>query len=320
MSASQKCLILGDEAKHIIPLGNGEVKVFSWRTDGEYRITDSVLSSVRQMTLDKKALLTTWIVDQHRSGETAPLIDSSVLSSVQIMRPLRLSKRKQRFFLLAQSRNFQIDSYFYLYGRITNEMSQDVGAVSAWTECRTDGERSALLRLLREEDLINSNPSGRFSLTNKGFERLESLESGGAPTTQAFVAMWFDPSMDEPYRSGIEPAIIAAGYRPLRVDQKEHSNKIDDEIIAEIRRSRFVVADLTCKIIDAEKEPIAVSRGGVYYEAGFAQGLGIPVIWTCRADAINHVHFDTRQYNHIVWTDPDDLQRKLVNRIRAVIV
>ena len=89
----------------------------------------------------------------------------------------------------------------------------------------------------------------------------------------------------------------------MRIDSKEHSNKIDDEIIAEIRRSRFVVADFTSE----EDKP----RGGVYYEAGFAMGLNIPVIWTCRADMIGNVHFDTRQFNHITWDDPEDLRVKL---------
>src|SRR6266699_3836254 len=97
----------------------------------------------------------------------------------------------------------------------------------------------------------------------------------------------------------------------LRVDQKEHINKIDDEIIAEIRRSRFVVADFTSR----EGEP----RGGVYFEAGFAYGIAIPVIWMCRSNLIGSVQFDTRQFNHITWDDPANLYMKLRNRIGAVI-
>ena len=67
-----------------------------------------------------------------------------------------------------------------------------------------------------------------------------------------------------------------------------------------------------------EENEIYEARGGVYFEAGFALGLSIPVIWTCREDMIKHVHFDTRQFNHIVWTDADDLFTKLKNRIGAV--
>ena len=101
------------------------------------------------------------------------------------------------------------------------------------------------------------------------------------------------------------------GYEPLRIDRKEHINKIDDEIIAEIRRSRFLVADFT--------QGESGARGGVYYEAGFAHGLNIPVIFTCQENAIGKVHFDTRQYNHITWKTPEELQARLAQRISATI-
>ena len=44
-------------------------------------------------------------------------------------------------------------------------------------------------------------------------------------------------------------------------------------------------------------------RGGVYYEAGFAHGLNIPVFFTCQKGFLEKIHFDTRQYNHIEWRD-----------------
>jgi hypothetical protein len=60
-------------------------------------------------------------------------------------------------------------------------------------------------------------------------------------------------------------------------------------------------------------------RGGVYFEAGLAQGLGLPVIWTVHKDNVDNLHFDTRQYNHIVYIDPQDLRVQLYNRIAATI-
>ena len=121
--------------------------------------------------------------------------------------------------------------------------------------------------------------------------------------------MWFDDSTDKAWEEGIKRGIEDAEYDAVRIDQKEHNNKIDDEIIAEIKRSRFVVADFT------QGEDGA--RGGVYYEAGFARGLGIEVIFTCREDALRHVHFDTRQFNHIVWKTPEELRHRLAKRISA---
>ena len=125
--------------------------------------------------------------------------------------------------------------------------------------------------------------------------------------------MWFDKSMEEVYERGIRPAIEEAGYSPLRIDDKPDLDKIDDDIIAEIRRSRFVVADFTHGCDGA--------RGGVYFEAGFAYGLDIPVIYTCRNDMVDNLHFDTRQYAHIVWEmeELDQLRAELRNRILARI-
>ncbi len=128
--------------------------------------------------------------------------------------------------------------------------------------------------------------------------------------------MWFDASMNDVYEKGIEPAIKEAGYEPMRIDRKQHNNKIDDQIIDEIKYSRFLVADVT--------QDESGARGGVYYEAGFAHGLKdcgrkIEVIFTCRKDVIDEVHFNIRQYNHIIWETPEDLKERLVNRIAAVI-
>ena len=128
---------------------------------------------------------------------------------------------------------------------------------------------------------------------------------------QAFVAMWFDKEMTIAYEEGIKKAVELAGYKSMRIDKKPDVNKIDDEIIAQIRRSRFLVADFTHGNEGA--------RGGVYYEAGFAFGLGLPVIYTCRKDMVDKLHFDTRQYHHIVWEEPADLCRDLKNRIQALI-
>jgi nucleoside 2-deoxyribosyltransferase len=115
-------------------------------------------------------------------------------------------------------------------------------------------------------------------------------------------------------------------------------NDINDEIIAQIRRSRFMVCDLTGH------------RGGVYFEAGFAYGLGMPVIYTCRKDWCDEdllvdddgktvkflkdshgrpiqvrkegIHFDLAHQNRIEWDMDklDEFKTKLENRIKAVVV
>jgi nucleoside 2-deoxyribosyltransferase len=58
---------------------------------------------------------------------------------------------------------------------------------------------------------------------------------------------------------------------------------IDDQIRAALLSARFVLADLT------------FGSHGAYWEAGFAEGFNIPVIYTCEKKEWqkNKTHFDT---------------------------
>ena len=122
---------------------------------------------------------------------------------------------------------------------------------------------------------------------------------------QVFIAMKFK-DMDT-VRDSIRQAIIDADYFPLRIDDKEHINEISSEIQFEISQSGLVIADVTGQ------------NQGVYFEAGYAMGLNIPVIWTCNEKEINNIHFDIRQYNTILWKDESDLYERLKKRITAVM-
>ncbi len=157
------------------------------------------------------------------------------------------------------------------------------------------------------QDAESTMKQRRLTITPTGWSRIKELSKIGRESRQAFVAMWFEPDMDKFYEDGIKPAVKDAGYECKRIDTVEHNNKICDEIVAEIRKSRFVIAEFTGQ------------RGGVYFEAGFAMGLGLPVIWLVRKDEVEKLHFDTRQYAHIVYESAEELKQKLYNRIAATI-
>ena len=143
---------------------------------------------------------------------------------------------------------------------------------------------------------------------SEGWRRIEEMERPDSKRSgKVFVAMWFDKAMDPIYNK-IDSAVRSLGFEPVNIGLKQHNNDIVDEIQYEIRRSRFVIAEVTGQ------------RQGVYYEAGYAMGLGIPVIWMCRKDEIGKVHFDTNHYSHVVWENEDDLFAKLVNRIKGTIL
>jgi nucleoside 2-deoxyribosyltransferase len=146
-------------------------------------------------------------------------------------------------------------------------------------------------------------------ITPSGWQEIERLKQVNIASSIGFVAMSFRDEFIPFYDQGIAQGIAAAGYESRRVDRTEHNNRIDDEIIASIKQSRFLVADFT------------LNRGGIYFEAGLALGLGLPVIWLVREDQIGEVHFDNRQYNFIMWKDGewDDFAKRLRFRIESTI-
>ena len=60
------------------------------------------------------------------------------------------------------------------------------------------------------------------------------------------------------------------------------------------------------------------NRPGVYFEAGFALGLGKRVIWLCKKTDLGELHFDTRQFNMIDYETPEELRNRVRARIAAV--
>lgn len=165
------------------------------------------------------------------------------------------------------------------------------------------------MKYLAEAGLLSQSDSSLYRLTVKAWDRVEVLQKTKASSDQVFVAMNFDKELDDCYTNGIKKALAETNYKPYLIKDEEHADRIDDKILSKIKRSKFIVAEFTGQ------------KHGVYFEAGYALGLGIPVIWTCREDEIkdNKLHFDTRQFNHIAWTDESDLKEKLINRIRVLI-
>ena len=171
-------------------------------------------------------------------------------------------------------------------------------------------EISATFNVLKEYGYVKYDgvitPALCFTFTVDGWRHLGNLQSKNEAHAQAFIAMWFNPEMNEA-RDVIKKAIVDCGYIPVIIDEKDHNNQIAPEILFEIKRSKFMVADLT------------KHRNGVYYEAGYAQALNKEVILTCKKSHFRRRHFDVAQKSTIVWTDEEDLYKRLIKRIEATV-
>jgi hypothetical protein len=188
------------------------------------------------------------------------------------------------------------------YGQIVQDLELRGASYSS-----SPDDLRLLFKLLEAEHFIQDKQNIGFLVTAKGLLAAEDMSSSGGPSAQGFVAMSFNASLNDAWTNGFDPAIRLAGFRPLRIDAKDYVGGIADEIMVEIRRSRFVVADYTNQ------------ASGVYFEAGFALGLGLTVIPTCQQDQIGDLHFDIRHLNTLLWQTPEELVVKLQSRIRAVI-
>lgn len=253
------------------------------------------------------ARLTSWLIEQRRSGNEHPVIEEKTIKEMEQRHDLRFHERADRLLQYIRSRTIIIGDPVYV------RSEKILLEALAQSESTSGDEVAFLLNYFEEKGWIRKSSQEAWGcvLMATGYAYLAELEKVVIDSSQAFVAMWFHESMENAYRHGIEPGIEAAGYKAIRIDRKVHSRKIDDEIIAEIRRSRFLVADFT--------QGEDGSRGGVYYEAGFAHGLNIPVIFTCRKDISDKVHLDIRQYNRIQWENPTELRERLPDFIAAEV-
>ena len=280
----------------------------SLRAGGAYLVSEvDCKAYVSKLDDAGKARLTTWLIDQRIQGDNQPTVTEEIVNYVKNRPPLPVHERADRLLRLIAKQSETVGARISILGSSPEAY--------AWSESINWDEVDYFTDYLKAAGWIQGGRTAAGGLTLglvtvSGYNRIAE-QSTNTDSAQAFVAMWFGQDMTEVYDQGIKPAIEEAGYNPMRIDRKLDVEKIDDAIVAEIRRSRFLVADFTHGQDGA--------RGGVYFEAGFAMGLAMPVIFTCRSDMVTKLHFDTRQYAHIVWSTPDKLYFDLRDRILARI-
>lgn len=287
---------------------------YSPRVGGFYLVDDWICSKNidEQLKPIEKACLTTWLIEERKSG-FVPCINDSTIEEAKRLKPLEASAKASGFLRFLGGRENPYDKIGIFDERIGDRNSGiDALYLYANSEIVNPHDIEAITLNLEQEEYIETihNPYLAIKLTLAGKMATETITN--KDSDEGFIAMWFDDSMNAAH-SAIEKAIKMAGYKPVRIDNQEHNKKIDDEIIAAIKRARFIIADFT----HGEKG----ARGGVYYEAGFAHGLGIEVIFSCHKDIVEKIHFDTRQYNHITW-QKDKLgvfSEQVANRICATV-
>ncbi len=147
-----------------------------------------------------------------------------------------------------------------------------------------------------------------ISLSFDGWKRYDNLRRQAVGSRRVFMAMKYgDPDLDQIVNEYFKPAIASTGFELYRLDEAPKAGLIDDRLRIEIRTSKFLLSDLTHE------------NAGAYWEAGFAEGLGKPVIYTCEKSKFEKqkTHFDTNHHLTVIW-DKDNPQMA-AERLKATI-
>ena len=303
-TATESCPLCDLEPQQVATSDFGKRKHLRCQRCGELRITTTAADRAKRR--GDAARLSAWLRSRSDLGVETPEITSQNLDEIVSNLPQHSINDKQALLLEAISRRSKYPGY-------SVAIDSAIDYPVAW--CENPEELGFHVDTLLERKLLMDGqgtytPSGpgpsEYIITADGWKHLDEQSRPRVVSDQAFVAMSFDSSLLEAWENGIRLAAKRAGYKPFRTDAQPSIDRIDVRIMTEIRRSKIVIADVT------------LQRPGVYFEAGYAIGLGIPVFWCVRQDDLDKVHFDTRQYNHIVWETPADLEKKLHDFIFAV--
>jgi len=272
---------------------------------GEYHLTGGAQSRLQYQDPKARAVLSHAVRRLQESSSSPPLVTEELahhlLQSGSLPSP---AQQAENFILWLGQKSRSLGDAILLE---TTPLTAIIGALS-------ESGVQFLLNELRNQNLfVGDTANGDLiTLTLKGWERYTALQKGQSRSRKGFMAMARkNEALTEIFFNYFKPAVQAAGFELIRVDEPPPAGLIDAHLRNEIRTSRFLVADLTDQ------------NAGAYWEAGFAEGLGKPVIYTCEKEVFdqNNTHFDTKYFHTVLWTkdNPAEAGHKLKDTIRATL-
>jgi hypothetical protein len=122
----------------------------------------------------------------------------------------------------------------------------------------------------------------------------------------AFIAMPMDrDDLDlVDVLDAIKEAAKRCGIHAERIDEPQTNDRITDRILESVRKAEYVIVDLT------------KSKPNVFYEAGYAHGIGKIPIYVARLGS--HIEFDLKDYPVIFFRNMTELKDLLEKRLRGL--
>jgi hypothetical protein len=288
----------------------GDRAQFTCENCGIYQVSQTALEDqmLQQLNAEQKAKLSFAV--RGRQGQNPPFLTTHLIAewrdTVKLPEPMeRIDRLLLRVAELAPEPGMGPQL-------VSDKLKAAIGAV-------TNQGAGWVMRTALTHDLLEGNLSQEIgtntrivgaTLSLRGWDRVKEIEAGRTSSKRAFMAMQYgDAAVDAIYADCFRPAVAATGFELRRLDEDPQAGLIDDRMRVEIRVARFLVADLTH------------GNKGAYWESGFAEGLGKPVIYTCRKDVFENPaqrpHFDTNHHLTIIW-DAANLEQA-ANNLKSTI-
>lgn len=278
---------------------------------GDFLLSNSLEASLPHYLQRKNAAPKLSHAARKASDTGTPLLLTTIVAETVLEKPLPRPREQadlliQLLALLSPAPGEPIAINFEEHGAV-------VGATS-------DAGLAMLLDHLQKVHWIDG-PFGRYlsgevysqvHLTFEGWEHYETLRLGMVSYRKAFMAMKFgDAQLNHMLETVFRPSAKRAGFDLLKLDDTPRAGLIDDRLRVEIRAADFIIADLSHDNL------------GAYWEAGYAEGLGKPVIYTCEKSKFDtsRTHFDTNHHLTISWSidEPRLVGEQLTQTIRATL-
>ena len=166
---------------------------------------------------------------------------------------------------------------------------------------------------------VESNPVGpprpsfiNINLSLDGWKQYDAEKHGQFAGNYGFIAMQFNkPKLESFVQDVVKPAVEKdIGYKLFDMRDVPKAGIIDNIMRVRIRDAKFVIADLTH------------GNNGAYWEAGYAEGLGKPVIYICekkKFESKNGTHFDTNHCTTVVWSKSRDKDEDFRQKLTATL-
>ena len=124
-----------------------------------------------------------------------------------------------------------------------------------------------------------------------------------ATSNTVFTIMPFTEEFRDVYASYVT-VCKDFGFNAVRTDESESGERIIPRILEGIRRAAFVIADVTNL------------SANVFYENGFAEGLGRSVIVSAKKGTT--LPFDIADMPVLFWNWQEELKEKLRRRVKEI--